>query len=424
MSGLTVVVTIIYACAAVIGVIASVVTWSRRGVTGARPLGGMILAGSLWAACDAVEVNLGDVGSRILVSQIQYLGVFCISPLFVHASVALTRLERLLGSWWARVAIWGIPVATLAVAWVVPWQRWLWTSVDPPARGGIFAVYHYGPWFWIFAGHSYLLLGLGTGILVAGALRVARPFRLSMRLVVLAVALPWLGNVAYDFKLGPWPGFNWLSMSLIVSGSMLAWATAGAGLFDLLPKVREAVAERITDAVFLLDSRSTVLWSNPGADRLVASAAGTLPPELAAAVGSSVDRGQQGMTVPVDSGEGRRWFELRVDPVADRWGAAVASLVVARDITARHQLEVEREKLITELQQALAEVRTLEGLLPICAGCKKVRDDGGYWNQIEEYLSRHIPVQFSHGLCPECVERLYGDLGLDLHSRDGEARDP
>jgi hypothetical protein len=78
-----------------------------------------------------------------------------------------------------------------------------------------------------------------------------------------------------------------------------------------------------------------------------------------------------------------------------------------RRLTERKRAEDEREKLIIELQNALAEVKTLGGLLPICSSCKKIRDDQGYWNQLEVYISGHSTAQFSHGLCPECAKKLY-----------------
>lgn len=65
------------------------------------------------------------------------------------------------------------------------------------------------------------------------------------------------------------------------------------------------------------------------------------------------------------------------------------------------------------LDQALANVKTLSGLLPICASCKRIRDDRGYWNQIESYLTRHTEADFSHGICPECVSRLYPELEIE-----------
>ncbi|MEI6562373.1 MAG: response regulator [Verrucomicrobiota bacterium] len=73
----------------------------------------------------------------------------------------------------------------------------------------------------------------------------------------------------------------------------------------------------------------------------------------------------------------------------------------------RKQEEAERERLIAELQKALAEVKTLSGLLPICSGCKKIRDDHGYWNRIETFIAEHSDAEFSHGICPECAQKYF-----------------
>ncbi len=86
---------------------------------------------------------------------------------------------------------------------------------------------------------------------------------------------------------------------------------------------------------------------------------------------------------------------------------------LAQEIAERRELEQEKEKLIAGLQEALAQVKTLSGFLPICASCKKIRDDSGYWKQIEAYISAHADVTFSHGICPDCAEKLYGDF-LDV----------
>ncbi len=80
------------------------------------------------------------------------------------------------------------------------------------------------------------------------------------------------------------------------------------------------------------------------------------------------------------------------------------------EIQERKKTQAERERLIEELQDALAKIKTLRGLLPICAHCKKVRDDSGYWNQIEDYVRAHSEADFSHGLCPDCITELYPEL--------------
>lgn len=85
-------------------------------------------------------------------------------------------------------------------------------------------------------------------------------------------------------------------------------------------------------------------------------------------------------------------------------------LTLVYDITEWKQLEYERERLIGELQEALANIKTLRGLIPICAGCKNIRDDQGYWNDLESYLHAHTDADFSHGICPACMQRMYPDL--------------
>ena len=81
---------------------------------------------------------------------------------------------------------------------------------------------------------------------------------------------------------------------------------------------------------------------------------------------------------------------------------------IARDITERKLGEQEREKMIIDLQDALENVKTLSGLVPICATCKKIRDDKGYWNQIEAHIEKYSNAKFSHGMCPGCSDKLYG----------------
>ena len=87
-------------------------------------------------------------------------------------------------------------------------------------------------------------------------------------------------------------------------------------------------------------------------------------------------------------------------------------ILVFRDISLQRQSEKEKDSLIAELKEAMGKVKTLSGLLPICASCKKIRDDKGYWNQIEAYIRKHSKVEFSHGICPDCAKKLYPDIDI------------
>lgn len=93
--------------------------------------------------------------------------------------------------------------------------------------------------------------------------------------------------------------------------------------------------------------------------------------------------------------------------------------VLETEVEERTKAELEKEQTIAELQEAMAQIRTLSGLLPICAACKKIRDDQGYWNQIESYISKHSKAEFSHSICPECAKQYYPEF--DLYGNDDPA---
>jgi hypothetical protein len=104
------------------------------------------------------------------------------------------------------------------------------------------------------------------------------------------------------------------------------------------------------------------------------------------------------LQVPV----GMKYFESRCIPLNE---SSVYWLV--REVTEQKHLEKEKEKLIKDLQDALGQVKTLKGLLPICSACKNVRDDQGYWKQIEVFISKHSEAEFTHSICPECAKKMY-----------------
>jgi len=103
-----------------------------------------------------------------------------------------------------------------------------------------------------------------------------------------------------------------------------------------------------------------------------------------------------------------RWLQSRGRVLGrDASGRPVHVSGATTDITERKRIEEDRERLVLELRSALEQVKTLSGIVPICSGCKKIRDDKGYWEQVEAYVSRHTDARFSHGICPDCVKRLY-----------------
>jgi PAS domain S-box-containing protein len=122
-----------------------------------------------------------------------------------------------------------------------------------------------------------------------------------------------------------------------------------------------------------------------------------------------------------------KYYLRTLSPIKDTGGRTTSVTVVSKDINELKRAEVERDKIIFELQDAMDQIKTLKGLIPICAWCKKIRDDSGYWQKLETYLKEHSDVDFTHGMCDECAkkmeeedrEALERDLDRDLGQADG-----
>jgi hypothetical protein len=100
---------------------------------------------------------------------------------------------------------------------------------------------------------------------------------------------------------------------------------------------------------------------------------------------------------------------------------AIANELLKDKIRDHEKAEEEKSNLIIELQEALSEVKKLSGFLPICSSCKKIRDDKGYWSEVEQYVSAHSDAEFSHSICPDCMRSLYpeyADAVLDRLEKD------
>jgi len=113
-----------------------------------------------------------------------------------------------------------------------------------------------------------------------------------------------------------------------------------------------------------------------------------------------------------------RVLKIHEEKLLDVFGILAGYIQLFMDITLEHRLREEK----TKLEEALAEIKKLSGMLPICASCKKIRDDKGYWTQIESYISQHSDTQFSHGICPDCAKKLYGDLYQEAASSRGASQ--
>ena len=114
--------------------------------------------------------------------------------------------------------------------------------------------------------------------------------------------------------------------------------------------------------------------------------------------------------VPLPSGD--TYYLTTVKPIFNDLGTVETVICTSKNITKRKLAEIALKEKHEKLIKAMEEIKVLSGLLPICSSCKKIRDDKGYWNQIEAFIQEHSEAKFSHGICKECAIELYPDLDI------------
>jgi PAS domain S-box-containing protein len=176
----------------------------------------------------------------------------------------------------------------------------------------------------------------------------------------------------------------------------------------------QAILDSMSVGVFIVEPETgRITYANSYALRLIGAAPDAvvgricrefLSPASATPAGAGAPaNGTEGLFT---SASGATTPVLRSSRTIEHQGRAL-TIESFFDIEERKRAAAERERLIGELQEALSKVKLLSGFLPICASCKKIRDDKGYWNQIETYIHEHSEAEFSHGLCPDCARKLY-----------------
>ncbi|GAB6909674.1 membrane hypothetical protein [Desulfosarcina cetonica] len=281
--------------------------------------------------------------------------------------------------------------------------------------------------FPIFSFLSIVHIWAGLDVLKSDAIR-----HIGKHIAGWALILWGLHKLDYPFlntsvRFAPFCYFIGGLLFLILSASLLLLYIES--IKDSLQKSEEryrSLVCNIPDIVWTADSAGSIVYSSAGVDMTsTTSSAKHAFPESA---------NKFSMVHPDDLGNLRRCWddffknghpfdaEYRIKDSSDHWiwvhDKALSTYSVngrkyadgiSSEITFRKKAEEEREGLIIQLNEKISQIKTLSGLLPICASCKKIRDDQGYWKQIESYIQEHSDATFSHGVCPECAAKLYPD---------------
>jgi PAS domain S-box-containing protein len=312
--------------------------WRHRRASAGASLAVMLAAAGWWGLAYAIELAATGLAARQFWGDAKWLGIALLPPAFYTFVMQYTGRERLVNRrTMAALAV--VPLATVALL-AVPATHHLVRYYPPEAAADpAHAIAQVGPLFWPFLVYADLVIWGSTALFVWTLTRLSRRYWRQSLLLIAAVLLPSVANVAHNLNLGPFRQVEPTPFLFVLTGAVLVWGLFRFRLLDLAPIARSSVFETMLDGVLVLDPYRRVVNLNPAAERALgvpaAEAVGRRVEELLGVTASLVERADDPILPEEVELAGRR-CELSTTPLRDRGGRVTGRLLVLRDVTERH----------------------------------------------------------------------------------------
>jgi len=390
----------------------------RRKARGALYLILLCLAASVWSTTEGMLYLGFDAKINILITKLQYFGISPMPPLALIFGLSVFGFE----SWITRtriILLFLIAAAIITLVWTNSLHHLVFIDYYTIDTGPfpMLGLKH-GLLWWLIIIYHYSLMAVLSVFLLSLIITSVSFYRLQAVVILIAVIVVWIVNAIYVSGNSPVPNMDITPLAFILVAGSMAWGFFRYNLLDILPVAKAEIFRGLSDAILVLDEKNRVMDINPAAESMFnIDVSGTIGLEARQVFSGHPQFYEKLCEMKAaevyHTFEGQeRVYGLRVSALKDKREARLGRVIILHDITERKRAETEKSELIAELQDSLREVRALRGILAICSSCKKIRDDKGYWNQIEAYIRDHSEADFSHGICPECAKKLYPDYDI------------
>lgn len=321
-------------------------TWRHRGTPGAMYFMLLISAAAWWALMYALQLSGADLETKVFWAKAKYPGVVMLPVAWLAFALQYTGRDM----WLTRrnLALLSIiPLITLALVATNDAHYLIWKP--EMTVFGSFSVLHleFGTWFWINMAYSYLLLVLGTAVLlrtIVPTLRVYYPQNLAL---LIGVMTPWISNAIYVSGHSPVDNLDLTPFAFTLSGLALAWGLLRYRLLDLVPVARSAIVERISPGIIVVDNQKRVVDINPAAQRILNRTSSMvlgrkvreLQPNLANLLERHRDKNEVREEVSFGTGSEHRNYDFNLSTLRDQKGNPSGRLILLYDITDHKRTE-------------------------------------------------------------------------------------
>jgi diguanylate cyclase (GGDEF)-like protein/PAS domain S-box-containing protein len=350
---------IILFCAAALFLLA----WPRR----KNPGGGFFV-------CHLIALVIWDIGllceaesvvreTKILWSQISYLGVVTVAPLLFLFILAYTSQEKV--SLRSSISLMVVPAVVLIAAWTNEWHHLLWPWFLPGSSHYNTLVYGHGIIFYVNVIYIYFLIAFGVAILIRAIPRNQPPFRSQLIVILVAVFFPMVSGIMYIFNFDPVPGMDISIFGFLVTNLVLAFGFVHYRLLDLVPVANDVVVNNLQDGMIVIDWMKRIVKINQNAEELLGLPAGNLlGKKLDEVFPESVKIAQKvELNKPVEftiDQPRKRYLDLRVSNLTADAVNSPGTLLILRDISRQKEAEIKLNKANDDLKIQLKKINNLQ----------------------------------------------------------------
>ncbi|HWQ19925.1 MAG TPA: histidine kinase N-terminal 7TM domain-containing protein, partial [Methanotrichaceae archaeon] len=321
--------------------------WFRRSTPGARYFSLLMLATSVWSACDLIETAFSDPSVGLFWDKMAYMGIVVVPAMWLAFALQYTGKERWLTPR-GLALLFVEPLAVLLLIWTNDSHHLMWSSIQTYGMGQFNGFYFiYGDGFWAHTIYSYVLLLAGTLLLIQYLSSSPHLYRGQIMALLAGAAVPWMVNILSITGLGPFSNVDLTSSAFSLSGLIATWALLHFGLLDIIPIAHSTVVESMRDGVIALDVQNRIVNLNPAAENILGHSASELlgrpATEVFSMYSNLAELYKDAIDAHAEIGVGeegsKQWYDLRILPLKDSRNSTRGRLVVLSDITKRISAE-------------------------------------------------------------------------------------
>ncbi|MFC1671017.1 histidine kinase N-terminal 7TM domain-containing protein [Spirochaetota bacterium] len=337
----------------------------------------LMLAVAHWCFFHSLEVATSIPYYKILMAKIQYFGIASVPVLWFLLALSYSNNSREIIKK-VNIFLWIIPIASIIMAFTNSFHSLLWSDITPIKKTityisyGIHLVFVHGPWFWVIIGYSYILLLLGSMLLIYEAVKSKHLYRHQPIVMITGVIFPWVANFLYITRLDPIPDVDFTCLAFSLSGVFVGWGIFRFKLLNVLPIARDQIIEHMNDGVLVIDENNFLVDINNRARELSGIGENIK-------IGENFNLENNPLKEIIESRDNKKKnlfefkinnsheivLEIHADPIHDRFGRYRGRLMILHDITERKKNEESLKMLHGAVEQspALVMITNKKGII-------------------------------------------------------------